>query len=62
MLNHFYDVYSDEQHKGELLSNFLVYEFEDIIKNDRMCVIMISFPQQGFMGSEMKWNTTVRDK
>jgi hypothetical protein len=35
--------------KGELLSKFLVYEFELITKNGRMCVIMISFSQPGFM-------------
>jgi len=49
MLNPFYDLYSHEPNKGELLSKFLVYELEHITKKDRMCMIMISFSQPGFM-------------
>jgi len=49
MLNPFYDLYSHEPNKGELLSKFLVYEFEHITKKGRMCVTMISFSQPGFM-------------
>jgi len=49
MSNPFYDLYSHEPNKGELLSKFLVYEFEHITKKGRMCVIMISFSQPGFM-------------
>jgi hypothetical protein len=40
---------SYEPNKGELLSKFLVYKFEHITKKGRMCVIMISFSQLGFM-------------
>ena len=40
---------SHEPNKGELLSKFLVSEFEHITKNGRMCVIMISFSEPGFM-------------
>ena len=43
MLNLFYDLYSHEPNKGELLSKFLVYELEHITKTGRMYVIMISF-------------------
>jgi len=49
MSNPFYDLYSHELKKGELLSKFPVYEFEHITKKDRMGVIMISFSQPGFM-------------
>jgi len=49
MSNPFYDLYCHEPNKGELLSKFLVYEFEYITKKGRMCVIMISFSQPGFM-------------
>jgi hypothetical protein len=49
MLNPFYDLYSHEWNKGALLSTSLVYEFEHITKKGRMCVIMISFSQLGFM-------------
>ena len=49
MLNPFYNLYSHEPNKGELLSKFLVYEFEHITKKGRMCVTMISFSQPGFM-------------
>jgi hypothetical protein len=43
MWNPFYDLYSHESNKGELLSKFLVYEFEHITKNGWMGVIIISF-------------------
>jgi len=49
MANPFYDLHSHEPNKGELLSKFLVYEFEHITKKGRICVIMISFSQPGFM-------------
>jgi hypothetical protein len=49
MSNPIYELYSHEPNKGELLSNFLVYELEHITKKDRMCVTMISFSQPGFM-------------
>jgi hypothetical protein len=45
----FYDLYSHEPNKGELLSKFLVYEFKHITKKGRMCVIMISVSQPGLM-------------
>jgi len=38
-----------EPNRGELLSKFLIYEFEHITKKGRMCVIMISFSQPGVM-------------
>ena len=47
--NPLYDLYSQEPNTGELLSKFLVCEFEQIPKKGRMCVIMISFSQPGFM-------------
>jgi len=49
MSNPFFDLYSHEPNKGELLSQFLVYEFEHITKKGRMCVIMISFSQPRVM-------------
>jgi hypothetical protein len=49
MSNPFYDLHCHEPNKGELLSEFLVYEFEHITKKGRMCVIMISFSQPGSM-------------
>jgi hypothetical protein len=49
MSNPLYNLYSHEPNKGEHLSKFLVYEFEYITKKGRMCVIMISFSQPGFM-------------
>jgi len=49
MFNPFYDPYSHEQNKGELVSKFLEYEFENITKKGRMCVTMIPFSQPGFM-------------
>jgi len=48
----FYDLYSHELNKGELLSNILLYELEHITKKGGMCVIMISGSQPGFVGSE----------
>ena len=35
----FYDLYSYEQNKGELLSKILVYEFEHITKKGRTGVV-----------------------
>jgi len=49
MSNPFYDLYSHEPNKGELLFKFLVYKFEHITKKGRKCVTMISFSQPGFM-------------
>jgi len=49
MSDPFYDFYSHDPNKGELLSKLLVYELEHITKKGRMCVIMISFSQLGFM-------------
>jgi hypothetical protein len=49
MSNHFYNRYSQKPNKGELLSKFLVYEFEHITNKGRMYVIKISFSQPGFM-------------
>jgi hypothetical protein len=49
MSNPFYDLYHHEPNKGELLSKFLVYEFEHITKKRRMCVVMFFFSQPGFM-------------
>jgi len=40
---------SHEPNKGELLSKFLVYEFEHTTKKGRVYVIMISFSQPDFM-------------
>jgi len=58
----FHDIYSHELNKDETVSMILVYEFEHITRKGRMCLNMISFSQPGFMGSKMKWNTTVHDK
>jgi len=49
MSNPFYDLYFHKPNKGELLSKFLLYEFEHITKKGGMCVTMISFSQPGFM-------------
>ena len=54
MSNPFYDLYSYELNKRELLPKFLVYTVERIAKKGRMCVIMISFSQPGFMGSRVQ--------
>ena len=54
MLNPFYDLYSHEPNKGELLSNIQLYEFKYIIKTGGMCVTMISFSQLGSMGSKVQ--------
>jgi hypothetical protein len=35
----FYDLYSYEPNKGELLSKILIYEFEHITKTDRKGVL-----------------------
>ena len=45
----FYDLYSHELNKGELLSKILLYELEHITKKCGKCVIMISCSQPGFM-------------
>jgi len=50
----FYDLYSYELNKGELLSKILVYEVEHTTKNGGKCVIMISFSQPGFMRSKVE--------
>jgi len=57
----FYVLYSHQLNKGELLSKILLYKLEHITKKGGKCVIMISFSQQGFMGSKAKWITTVCD-
>ena len=49
MSNPFIDHYSHDPNKAELLSQFLVYEFEYITNKGRMCVIMISFSEPGVM-------------
>ena len=54
MSNPLYDLYSHELNNGELLSKFLVYKFEHIRKKGRMCVIMISISQPGFMRSKVQ--------
>jgi len=50
----FYDFYSHELNKGELLSKILLYELEHMIKKGWKCVSMICFSQPGFMGSKAK--------
>ena len=50
----FYDLYSQEPNKAELLSKFLVYKFEHMTKKGRICVIMISFSQPGIMESKVQ--------
>jgi len=50
----FYDLFSHELNKGELLSKILLYELEHITKKGGKYVIMISFSQPGFMGSKAK--------
>jgi len=50
----FYDLYSHEPNNGEFPSKILVYEFEHLTKKGRMCVIMNSFSQPGFMGSKLR--------
>jgi len=47
----FYDLYSLKPTKGDLLSTILVFEFEHITKEGRICVIMNFFSQPEFMGS-----------
>jgi len=54
MSNLFYDLYCHEPNKGELLSIFLISEFEHMSKTGGMCVTMISFSQLGFMGSKVQ--------
>jgi hypothetical protein len=46
--------YSHQLNKGEFLSKIIVYEFKHKSKKAGMCVIMISFAQQGFMGSKVQ--------
>jgi len=50
MSNPFYDLYCHELNTGELLSNILLCEFEQITKKGGMCVNMIYFSQPGFRG------------
>jgi hypothetical protein len=50
----FYDLYSYELNKAELLSKILLYELEYITKKGVKCVTKISFSQLGFMGSKAK--------
>jgi len=50
----FYDLYSHDLNKGELLSKILLYELEYITKKGGKCVIMTSFSQPDFMGSKVK--------
>ena len=49
MSNSLYDIYSHEPNNGELLSKFLVSEFEHGTKKGRMCVIVICFSRSGLM-------------
>jgi len=58
----FYEIYSPEPKKGEILSKIVVYEFEHRTKKGRMCVIVNSFSQLGFMGSKVQWHTLVHNK
>jgi hypothetical protein len=60
MLNPFYDLYSHEPDKGELLFKFLVYQFEHIPKQCRMSVSMISFSHPGFMDQRCSETPQVR--
>jgi len=50
----FYDLYSHELNKEELLSKILLYKLEHITKKCGKCVIVISFSQSGFMVSKAK--------
>jgi len=50
----FYDHYSHELNKGELLSKILLHKLEHKTENGRKCVIMISFSLPGFMESKEK--------
>jgi len=50
----FYDLYSHELNKGELLSKILLYELEHKTKKGGKYLIIISFAQPGFMGSKAK--------
>jgi hypothetical protein len=50
----FYDLYSHELNKGQLLSKILLYELEHITKKGGKFVTMISFSQLRFMGSKAK--------
>jgi len=52
MLYHFYDLYSHELNKGELLSKILLYQFENLTKKGGMWVSMIACSQPGLMGSK----------
>ena len=54
MLYRFYDPYSHELNKGELLSKILQYKLEHITKKGGKCGFMISFSLPGFMGSKAK--------
>jgi len=55
-------LYSHAPNKGEFLSKIPVYAFEHITKKDRMCVIMISFSQPGFLATNVQCSTTLHDE
>jgi hypothetical protein len=50
MSNPIYDLHCHEWNKGELQPRILLYEFEHRIKKGAMCMTIISFSQQGYMG------------
>jgi len=50
----FYDLYSHELKKGELLSKILLYELEHITKKGWKCISMFSSSELGFLGSRAK--------
>jgi len=52
----FYDLYSYEQNKGELLSKILVYEFEHITKKGRTCVLCFLFLSR--VSWDQRWSET----
>jgi hypothetical protein len=52
----FYDLYSYEQNKGELLSKILVYEFEHKTKKGRTCVLFFLFLSP--VSWDQKWSET----
>jgi len=52
----FYDLYSYEQNKGELLSKILVYELEHITKKGRTCVLCFLFLSR--VAWDQRWSET----
>jgi hypothetical protein len=54
MVNLLANLYCDRQNEGEPQSKILLYQFEHITKNGRMCLTMISFSQAGFMESRVQ--------